>query len=295
MADLFHLGCAVWAHKGWAGELYPPGTSSSKFLSLYSQHFMAVECNSTFYSVPNPALLNRWRDRTPPEFRFCPKFPRNLTHQGLLVPQIPAAQKFLTQMQELGSRLGCPFIQLPPNYGSKNFADLQEFLIALRDCNEANINLALEVRDRSWFKPPNEEKLNQLLQTNNISRVILDTRPIYDQQDDERSPKLVCRKPNLPVHFTTSANHVFVRYVSHSDRTLNQVYLQEWVSYLSTWLSQGKTVYFFVHCPLEDYSPRNAFHLQKLLEEAGIITPSLPQLTNGNRQDATAIQLELFS
>lgn len=287
MTDLFYLGCAVWAHKGWVGNLYPSGTNSSKFLSLYSQRFTAVECNSTFYAVPNQSVLNRWQEQTPPEFRFCPKFPRDLTHQGLLTPHIPVAQEFLTHMQELGDRLGCPFIQLPPQYSSSYFTDLQEFLTAL---GNAKTHLALEVRHRSWFQPPHEEKLNQLLQANNISRVILDTRPIYA---NERSPDLDCRKPDLPVHFTTTANHVLIRYISHPDRTLNQVYFQEWSSYLSTWLSQGKTIYFFVHCPQEDYSPGNAFDLQQLLEASGILTPASPQLTTNNNQ-STATQMSLF-
>ena len=289
MANLFHLGCAVWAHKGWVGDFYPAGTSSSKYLSLYSQHFMTVECNSTFYAVPNPSVLSSWGDRTPPEFRFCPKFPRDLTHQGLLAPQIPAAQKFLTYMQELGDRLGCPFIQLPPQYGSHNFADLEEFLVAL---GNTPTHLALEVRHRSWFQPPHEDRLNQLLEANNISRVILDTRPIYES---ERSPDLDCRKPDLPVHFTTTANHILIRYISHPDRSYNQAYFQEWRSYLSLWLSQGKTIYFFVHCPQEDYSPRNAFDLQQLLESSGILTPPSPQLTMVGNNQNTATQMSLFS
>jgi uncharacterized protein YecE (DUF72 family) len=294
MTNLFHLGCAVWAYKGWVGDLYPAGTGSAKFLSLYSRRFSTVECNSTFYAVPSQSVLSGWGDRTPPEFRFCPKFPRDLTHQGLLAPQISAAQNFLNQMQVLGDRLGCPFIQLPPQYGSNRFADLEEFLTGLKD---TNIPLALEVRHHSWFKPPNEEKLNQLLQTHNISRVILDSRPIYDHQYNERSPELICRKPNLPVHFTTTANHVLIRYISHPDRACNQIYLQEWSSYIKSWLSQGKTIYFFVHCPQEDYSPRNAFDLQQLLELSGILTPASPQssvnLTINDNQNPS-IQMSLF-
>ncbi len=294
MTNLFYLGCAVWAYKGWVGDLYPAGTGSTKFLSHYSQRFSTVECNSTFYAVPSQSVLRGWSDRTPPEFRFCPKFPRELTHGGLLAPQILAAQKFLAQMQVLGDRLGCPFIQLPPQYGSNQFADLQEFLTGLKD---TDIPLALEVRHHSWFKPPNEEKLNQLLQTHNISRVILDSRPIYDHQYNERSPDLVCRKPSLPVHFTTTANHVLIRYISHPDRDRNLVYFQEWSSYLSTWLSQGKTIYFFVHCPQEDYSPRNAFDLQQLLESSGILTPASPQSTVDrtiNEHQNPPIQMSLF-
>ena len=49
----FFIGCAVWAYKGWVGELYPQGTRTADFLNLYSRRFTTVEGNTTFYAVPN--------------------------------------------------------------------------------------------------------------------------------------------------------------------------------------------------------------------------------------------------
>ncbi len=56
----FFIGCAVWAYKGWVGELYPQGTRTADFLHLYSRRFTTVEGNTTFYAVPNQETVTRW-------------------------------------------------------------------------------------------------------------------------------------------------------------------------------------------------------------------------------------------
>ncbi len=56
----FHLGCAVWGHRGWVGELFPAGSRQTDFLSLFSRRFPCVEGNTTFYATPRPQILARW-------------------------------------------------------------------------------------------------------------------------------------------------------------------------------------------------------------------------------------------
>ena len=48
----FYLGCAVWGYKEWVGELFPPGSKSTDFLSLYSRRLTTTEGNTTFYATP---------------------------------------------------------------------------------------------------------------------------------------------------------------------------------------------------------------------------------------------------
>jgi uncharacterized protein YecE (DUF72 family) len=33
----FYIGCAVWGYKDWLGDLFPAGSRSANFLSLYSR------------------------------------------------------------------------------------------------------------------------------------------------------------------------------------------------------------------------------------------------------------------
>ncbi|MBD2439369.1 DUF72 domain-containing protein [Nostoc sp. FACHB-110] len=268
----FLIGCAIWAYKGWVGELYPPGTRATDFLRLYSRRLTTVEGNTTFYAVPNPETISRWVEQTPPEFEFCLKLPRDITHQGLLQPHIPAALQFLTGMQPLGKRLGPMFVQLPPSYRPSLIDDLTAFLMAWP---RETAPLALEVRHPDWFQEPYASQLNKLLEQLGVGRVLLDSRPIYNGEDD---PQLQSerRKPKLPVQFSVTAPFSLIRFISHPQLSQNQPFMEEWVTQIQQWLQAGTRIYFFVHCPLEARSPDNARYFQQLLEQSGVSVPPLP-------------------
>ncbi|MCC5638364.1 DUF72 domain-containing protein [Nostoc sp. CHAB 5844] len=268
----FFLGCAVWAYKGWVGEFYPPGTRATEFLRLYSRRLTTVEGNTTFYAVPNQETVSRWLAETPPGFEFCLKLPRDITHKGLLQPNIPAALKFLERMQLLGKRLGPMFVQLPPSYPPTLIDDLTAFLEAWP---RENASIALEVRHCDWFQEPYTSQLTALLEKLGVGRVLLDSRPIYNGEDD---PQLQSerRKPKLPVQFSVTASFSLIRFISHPTLSENQQFMAEWVTQIQQWLQAGTRIYFFVHCPLEERSPQNAHHFQKLLEQSGVEVPPLP-------------------
>ncbi|BAY17120.1 hypothetical protein NIES21_29540 [Anabaenopsis circularis NIES-21] len=268
----FFIGCAVWSYKGWMGEFYPPGTRATDFLSLYSRRLTTVEGNTTFYAVPNQETISRWVAQTPPGFEFCLKLPRDITHTGLLQPNIPAALKFLAGMQPLGKRLGPMFVQLPPSYSPTLIDDLTNFLVAWP---WETAPLALEVRHFDWFKEPYSSQLTALLENLGVGRVLLDSRPIYNGEDD---PQLHSerRKPKLPVQFSVTAPFSLIRFISHPILSENQPFMAEWVTQIQQWLQAGTKVYFFVHCPLEERSPYTARHFQKLLEQSGVSVPPLP-------------------
>ena len=100
----FFIGCAVWAYKGRAGNLYPRNSRPTEFLHLYSRRFTTVEGNTTFYAVPNAETITRWKTQTPDGFKFCLKLPKDLTHNGLLQPAIEGTLRFIEAMQNLGVR-----------------------------------------------------------------------------------------------------------------------------------------------------------------------------------------------
>ncbi|MEA5570552.1 DUF72 domain-containing protein [Calothrix sp. UHCC 0171] len=270
----FLIGCAVWSYKGWLGDFYPKGTRNADFLKLYSRRFNAVEGNTTFYAVPNTETVKKWASETPENFRFCLKLPRAITHNGILQPYIPKALEFAEQMRPLGTRLAPMFLQLPPSYSPKLIDDLGLFLEAWQ---QTKLPLAVEVRHRDWFQEIDAIALNKLLESFNIGRVLLDSRPIYTGDDD---PQLESerRKPKLPVQFTITSNFSLIRFISHPKLEMNQQFMAEWVTQIQNWLQQNKEIYFFVHCPIEDYSPRNARHFyqnfyQKLQENGLNISP----------------------
>jgi uncharacterized protein YecE (DUF72 family) len=268
----FLIGCAVWSYKGWIGNFYPKGSRNSDFLNLYSKRFTAVEGNTTFYAVPNAETVTKWARETPEYFRFCLKLPRDISHNGRLQPLIPKALEFAEQMHLLGTRLAPMFLQLPPNYSPNLIDDLAVFL---ENWQGAKLPLAVEVRHHDWYREVNAIALTELLEHFGIGRVLLDSRPIYIGDND---PQLESerRKSKLPVQFSITSDFSLIRFISHPKLEMNQQFMEEWVKQIQNWLSEGKNIYFFVHCPIEEYSPRNARYFYRMLEENGIVVPALP-------------------
>lgn len=271
----FRIGCAVWAYKEWLGNFYPAGSRPADFLRLYSDLMTCVEGNTTFYSIPSSEVVQRWSNNTPNTFRFCPKLPRTVTHEGLLMPQLPRALDFLKLMRGLGPRLGPIFAQLPPRYSPASFADLETFVASWPHVENP---LAVEVRHLDWFKPPQSRRLDALLNRFGVGRVLLDTRPIYTWSNPADDPQLRSerKKPRVPLLPEATADFVLVRYISHPELERNHDFLAEWVQHVGKWLTEGRSVYFFTHCPNEAKSPSIARHFQEQLEKAGIDVPSLP-------------------
>ncbi|MBD2313490.1 DUF72 domain-containing protein [Desertifilum sp. FACHB-1129] len=282
----FYLGCAVWAYKGWVGEFYPKGSRAGDFLQLYSQRLTAVEGNTTFYATPNAETIARWAEQTPPGFKFCLKFPKALTHNGLLKPAIPGAIAFLELARGLGDRTGPVFVQLPPSYTPAHLDDLSKFFTTLLSCG---IPLALEVRHPDWFTEPHASELNSRLHQLGVGRVLLDSRPIYNCPDDPQRT-WERKKPQLPLQPVVTAPFSLIRFVSHPEQSFNPPYLDEWVETVANWIQQGTETYFFVHCPIEARSPLVARHFQQLLEKRGVSVPPLPW----EQFDAGFNQLSLF-
>lgn len=268
----FRIGCAVWSYKGWIGDFYPPKSRSSEFLRLYSDRLTAVEGNTTFYAIPDTDTLKRWVEQTPRDFKFCLKLPRDLTHQGLLAPAIGGALNFLERMQVLGNRLGPIFAQLPPSYSPSLLDDLTKFL---ESWSHSQASLALEVRHPDWFTEPYKSQLVNILEQLGIGRVLLDSRPIYNAPDEAQLSS-ERRKPKLPVEFSVTAPFIIIRFISHPEQQFNQVYWQEWLPYIDSWVRQGTQIYFFVHCPIEERSPNNARHFHQLLQQRNVPVPPLP-------------------
>ncbi|MGQ9865407.1 MAG: DUF72 domain-containing protein [Pseudanabaenaceae cyanobacterium] len=288
LAGSIQIGCAVWVCRDWLGTVYPKGTPERDFLRWYGQRFPTVETNATFYALPAAATLARWREETPAHFRFWVKVPQTISHRGPLQTQVAAAQVWLARIRELGDRLGGIFLQLPPGYGPKQYADLQAF--ATSDIPWP-CPLAIEVRHPQWFGTAAGDRLDAWLHHRGITRVLLDTRPIYDGEAvPQQRPK-----PRLPLQVAATADTIVVRYISHPDGDRNQPYLEAWAQQLQTWQQQQKHVYFFVHCPIEGRSPTHAQRLQTLLAAIGLDGGLRLANRPAGLPPSPGIQLSLFS
>ena len=173
---VIHLGCPVWSFKGWVGNFYPKGAKPSDFLREYARRLTTIEGNTTFYAVPAPKTIEDWVTATPGTFRFCPKIPKAVSHEGTLKENLPRALEFAGLLRGLGIRLGPMFLQLPPRFSPKQIDDLRTFL----DGWPQDLRLAVEVRHLGWFDAPHDARLNELLTEHKMARVTIDTRPIRD-------------------------------------------------------------------------------------------------------------------
>jgi len=248
-----YIGCPVWSFKGWVGNFYPEDSKPKDFLREYSRRVTTIEGNTTFYAVPAQKTVEGWVADTPSTFRFCPKVPKAISHEGTLVDNIPRARQFIDVMSRLGERLGPMFLQLPPRFSPQVIAELEAFL------NDwpSEVRLAVEVRHMDWFDSPFNEELNQLLASHDMARVTIDTRPIRDLAGDEildgtTYGSLVGtreRKPDVPVIPTRTTDFVFIRYIGHPDLKFNDSFLKEWETYLASQLKEGADAYVFCHSP----------------------------------------------
>ena len=122
------LGTSSWSFPGWAGRVYDRETSAgvlaSHGLGAYARHplLRCVGLDRGYYDpVPGP-VLDRYREQTPPDFRFVVKADRRL-----LLPDGPGSDPEILLranwatdrvvgplVDRLGPRLGVVLFQFPP-------------------------------------------------------------------------------------------------------------------------------------------------------------------------------------
>ena len=274
---MLYVGCPIWSFKGWVGNFYPKGTKPAEFLFQYARRLTNVEGNTTFYAVPSKQTIESWVEQMPETFRFCPKVPKAISHEGRLADNIDKAMAFVDLLRQLGTRLGPMFLQLPPRFSPSLLADLKAFLSAWT----SDVRLAVEVRHLDWFDSPNDEALDGLLSEHNMARVTIDTRPIRSLQGDkvlagstyESLLEARERKPDVPVVPKRTSDFVFVRYIGHPDMEINRPFIEEWGSYFSEQVKSGANVYMFCHSPDNMIAPYLCRELYTSVAKDVSITP----------------------
>src|SRR5689334_9177879 len=268
----FYIGCAVWGYKDWLGELFPPGSKSADFLSLYSRRLTTVEGNTSFYATPAVETVKRWAVETPETFRFCFKLPREVSHEGPLTAHLKTTREFIDRMSPLGERLGPFFLQLPPGYRADKIDDLERWIAAW----PTEYRLAVEVRHLDWYVESHETALTELLERYNAGRVVMDVRPLDAGPLPGADVDLQAardRKPNVPMHPLIGGGIALIRYIGHPVPELNAPLLDEWADRVAQWLAEGTQIYFFCHCPDERRSPALCREFQHRLARLANIPP----------------------
>ena len=164
-------GTSGFSYPAWAGPFYPSGTKRPDMLSFYASRLGSVEINNTFYRMPKPDLLERWRDSVPGGFRFALKASRRITHQQRLKDAADSVDYLFRTAGVLGERLGPFLFQLPP-YLRRDVDRLASFLDGLPE----GLRGAFEFRHASWF----DDEVFALLQNAGASLCIADSGSDHD-------------------------------------------------------------------------------------------------------------------
>lgn len=151
----WYLGTMGFSYEDWKGVFYPQSLDKREYLAYYSQFFNAVEMDSTFYGTPRPEYVQRWTQATPDDFIFCPKMPRQITHEQRLQNAEEEVTGFLQTMRHFEDKLGPILIQFPPDFTRAEIDNLQRFL----DLLPRDLDYAVEFRHRSWHATETGEML----------------------------------------------------------------------------------------------------------------------------------------
>lgn len=275
----YYLGCPGWGVKSWVGRLFPAGTRPTEFLERYAQVFNTVEGNTTFYALPTPEIVERWRDQVPADFRFCFKFPREVTHDKLLIDCAAEVQAFLDRVAPLGDKLGTLFLQLPPRFDGTLLPRLRAFLAGL----PAGLAYAVELRHEAFFRDgPEQAEVLVLLRERRVDLVTMDTRGLHAGRSLQLAD-VRARKPSLPVLVRTTAERPIVRCVPHEQLDAARPFVEPWARQLARWIGEGKRPYFFMHAPDDTFAPEHAYAFHAMVRRQ-LDVGELPAWPGGPRQ-----------
>jgi uncharacterized protein YecE (DUF72 family) len=167
------VGTASWSDPGFVERWYPKKLPAGDRLPWYAQHFELVEVNSTFYSVPEPRMVERWCAATPDDFTFDVKlhqlFSFHATPAKLLPPDLQSRaetdakgnvkptpdtkeallKSFLRAMAifRTAGKMGVLLLQLSPAFSPRKH-ELSELEPLIEMLN--GYELAIEFRNRNW-------------------------------------------------------------------------------------------------------------------------------------------------
>lgn len=241
MADL-HIGTSGWNYKHWKGPFYPEELSEDDWLEHYQDQFDTVEVNNTFYNLPDPKTVEKWKKRVHKDFIFAAKANRYITHMKKLNEPKESLENMLNVFEAFGKKLEPILFQLPPNW---NFNE--DRLRAFIDLIPDHLLTTFEFRDESWI--------------NDITFSILEEKNsafcIYDLAGYQS-----------PIEVT--ADFVYVRLHGPSGQKYQGKYseeeLSEWADRLKDWRSQSKDVYLYFDNDEQGFAPQNALELKDMVE-----------------------------
>ncbi|MCR9243448.1 MAG: DUF72 domain-containing protein [bacterium] len=142
----FHVGTSGFSYDEWRPAFYPEDVKKAGMLTYYASQLPAVELNNTFYRMPKPETVGKWRTQVSDGFRFAVKASKRITWSAKLVDCGELCEWLFRSIAPLEDALGCVFYQVP-KYVRKDVAVLRDFL----SHQPKDVKVALEFAHDSWL------------------------------------------------------------------------------------------------------------------------------------------------
>ncbi|UCH80987.1 MAG: DUF72 domain-containing protein [Nitrospiraceae bacterium] len=240
----YRIGCSGFLYESWKGAFYPEDLPHKKWLSFYQEKFNSVELNVTFYRLLKKEAFERWYKETPPDFTFCLKGSRFISHVKKLKDVELPLSTFFNVTAPLMEKLDVILWQLPPNL-RLNIKNLEDFVEILKTYPVRHV---FEFRHKSWLS----KRVCKLLSSANIAICMADWPEFINE---------------VPI----TADFVYIR--RHGEGgNYSTNYTPEQLKHdakqIKEYLKQGKDVYYYFNNDAFAYAPKNAIELRTILESS---------------------------
>lgn len=298
------VGTASWTDPGFIERWYPKGMAPANRLAWYAQHFEMVEVNSTFYSVPDPHLVERWCRSTSEGFIFDVKLHQLLSRHSAavkllpprlqkhaetdakgkvrLTPEIESAllEEILRAIEGLreNGKLGALLLQLSPAFSPRKH-ELEELRPLLERLS--GYQVAIEFRNRGWTKGEQLEGLSEFLREHSSAFVSVDSPAKehftimpgdLDLITDRRLAYL--RLHGRDAHAYTTGKTVAARFnYDYSDDEIAEV-----AARAQKLAKEAKEVHVVFNNNALDYAPHAALRVRKALKQIAKTPPRQAEL-----------------
>lgn len=226
---MVYFGCSQWGYSNWKGSIYPKGLKPGNYLYNYAKTFNTVELNPTFHDYVEPDRILHWKDETGPGFKFCPKFPRIISHDKLLYGVKELTDEFISRINLFGEKLGISFLQLAPSFMPDELNVLESFLKSL----PPDFRISIQPRPEFIISEETNRDFNRILAENNAGIVILDNR----------------RTLSIMNKYKLTNHTAFIRFECYGYK-VDKPRIDNWIKMISKWCEKGLSeIYFFLHFP----------------------------------------------
>ena len=135
---------------------------------------------------------------------------------------------------------------------------------------------AVEVRHLAFFEGDEERRLNDLLFTNSVDRIVLDSRAVFAGPCvTEAEKEAFANKPRVPAKAVAIGDTPIVRFIGQTNPDANPEFWKPWVDTVQRWLRDGRSPIVFIHTPdnIAALELAHRFH-----EEVRLLVPELAPL-----------------